>query len=166
MDVVVVFPCVPATATTRRPAITAAKACDRCSTSNPSSRARTSSGFVSRTADDTTTERAPSRCALSCPTQMVAPSSRSPDNTAESLVSLPLTARPRSSMIRATPDIPTPPIAMKCTGARPSTDGTSNVRSGFTALSSSLRGGGHAPTGGLPRHRILVPTSQDHPGFA
>ena len=54
-EVVVVLPWVPATATTRRPAITEASAAERGSTRSPGARASTYSGLSSRTAVETTT---------------------------------------------------------------------------------------------------------------
>ena len=51
-----------------------ARACDRCSTRRPRSRAAASSMLVSRIADEITTVSTPSRCAGSCPTCTSAPS--------------------------------------------------------------------------------------------
>ena len=61
MDVVVVLPCVPATATLRYPRIRATSATVRGSTRKPRARASTSSGFDSGTAEDTTTVSASPR---------------------------------------------------------------------------------------------------------
>ena len=53
-EVVVVLPCVPATATTWRPRITASSAADRGSSRSPSRSASTTSGLSARTAVETT----------------------------------------------------------------------------------------------------------------
>ena len=124
IDVVVVLPCVPATAIGRSPSIRAASASDRCTTGMPSSAARASSGLSCRIADDTTTQLASSaRCSAACPMCTVAPSARSASAVADSLASLPATTAPRWARIFAIPDMPAPPIPMKCgrsmAGGRP-----------------------------------------------
>src|ERR1700734_1020140 len=77
MPVVLVLPCVPATATARLPSITEASAAALCSTRRPPLRASASSGLVSLIAVETTSVSAPSRCAASCPTCTSAPSEAS-----------------------------------------------------------------------------------------
>ena len=127
-EVVVVLPWVPATATTRRPAITAASAAERGSIRRPRRTASTNSGLSSRTAVETTTVSASPTCAASWPRWTRAPSSRSACRIGESLPSLPLTATPRASMIRAMPDSPAPPMPTKCT--RPSRSAGQRARRG------------------------------------
>ena len=61
MEVVVVLPCVPATATVRLPSMTEASAAARCSTRSPCCRAAASSGLSGRIAVDTTRVSAPAR---------------------------------------------------------------------------------------------------------
>ncbi|CAM5373790.1 hypothetical protein STENM36S_00835 [Streptomyces tendae] len=115
MEVVVVLPWVPATAIGRRPFIRAARASERCTTGMPSSAARASSGLSSRIAEETTTQLASSaRCSAACPMCTVAPRARSASAVADSLASLPATAAPRWARILAMPDIPAPPMPMKC----------------------------------------------------
>ena len=70
-----------------------------------------------------------------CPTYTVAPSARRLVRTLESLASLPDTAMPRASMIRAMPLIPAPPIPTKCT--RPSASAGS-TRSGGATITTNL----------------------------
>ena len=119
-EVVVVLPWVPATATARRPTITEASAPARCTTASPRRRASTSSGLDSRIAVDTTTVSTSPTFSARCPRCTTAPSARSAARVTESLASLPLTGSPRASMIRAMPDIPAPPMPMKCTRPRSS----------------------------------------------
>ncbi len=115
IEVVVVLPCVPATAIGRRPSIRRASASERWTTGMPSSAARASSGLSSRIADDTTTQVASSaRCSAACPMWTVAPRARRASAVAESLASLPATFAPRCARILAIPDIPAPPMPMKC----------------------------------------------------
>src|SRR5665647_3014790 len=112
---VVVLPCAPATATTRRPRIRAASATERCSTGMPRSRARTTSGFVGRIAEETTSVSAPSTCAASWPIRTVTPAARSAAGTTPSRASEPETCRPRAASSRAMADMPTPPTPTRCT---------------------------------------------------
>ena len=80
-----------------------------------SSAARTSSGLSARMALETTTQVASSaRCPAACPMWTVAPSARSASAVADSLASLPATFAPRWARIFAMPDIPAPPMPMKC----------------------------------------------------
>ena len=116
-----VLPCVPATAITRRPAMTDASAAARCTTRIPRRVASASSGLSGRMALDTTSvSPAPRwpRWPGACPMYTLAPSSRSSPSSADSLASLPDTPMPRASMMRAIPDMPAPPMPAKCT--RPS----------------------------------------------
>ena len=116
IDVVEVLPAVPVTAASRRPAVSAASACARCTTGRPRSRAAASSGLLSRIADDTTTVAgAAGRWAASCPTATSAPSARSASTVRESFASEPDTAAPLASRIRAMPLIPAPPMPIRCT---------------------------------------------------
>ncbi len=119
IEVVVVLPCVPVTAIPCRSSITLASADERCSTRSPRCRAATSSGLSGRIAVETTTVSASPTCAASCPTCTVAPAAASSASSGESAESLPDTGTPRASMIRAMPDMPAPPMAMKCTFPRP-----------------------------------------------
>ncbi len=115
MEVVVVLPWVPATAIGRRPSISAARASERCTTGMPSSAARSSSGLSSRIAEETTTQLASSaRWPAAWPMCTVAPYARRASAVGESLASLPTTLAPRWARILAMPDIPAPPMPMKC----------------------------------------------------
>jgi hypothetical protein len=67
-EVVVVLPCVPATATTRRPCMTDSSAADRGSSRSPRAVASTTSGLSSRTAVETTTVSASATWEAACPT--------------------------------------------------------------------------------------------------
>ena len=122
-----VLPWVPATATARRPTITEASAAARCSTRQPAAarldqlgvvvpdRGRDDDGVDARRRARRRARRARSRRARAAPPA-----------TTESLASLPLTGSPRASMIRAMPDMPAPPIPMKCT--RPSSSAGTAAR--------------------------------------
>ncbi|CAM5556103.1 hypothetical protein STANM309S_06472 [Streptomyces tanashiensis] len=115
MEVVVVLPCVPATAIARRPSMREASASERCTTGMPSSAARASSGLSARMALETTTAEASSaRCSAAWPMCTVTPRARSDSAVADSLASLPATLAPRWARIFAMPDIPAPPMPMKC----------------------------------------------------
>ncbi len=63
MEVVVDFPCVPATVTTTSSPMVAASASERWSTGRPDSRAATSSGLSARIAEPATTVWASPRLA-------------------------------------------------------------------------------------------------------
>ena len=101
-----VLPCVPATATPRNPAITAASASARDTTGIPRSWAPTTSGLVALIAVETTTTSAPSTLAASWPTRASTPRARSATSRRESLASLPETTAPRATRMRAMPDMP------------------------------------------------------------
>ena len=114
-----VLPCVPATATPRRPTITLASAAARGSTASPSRRASTTSGLVGRIAEDTTT------VSTSVDVRRVVPDGHPGAERVqrgERRGVLRVAARtptiPRASMIRAIPLMPAPPMPTKCT--RPS----------------------------------------------
>src|SRR5215471_7690397 len=126
IDVVVVLPCVPVTAMTRRPNISEASAPARCSTRMPRRLASASSGFPARIALDTTSVSASPRWPALWPTCTRAPSESSTASTGEAAESVPETLIPRVSMIRAIPDIPAPPMPAKCTRPR-SSSGTASV---------------------------------------
>src|SRR5580700_9843349 len=149
MDVVVVLPCVPATAITRRPAMTEASAAARCMTRRPRRVASASSGLSARIALDRTRvspgPRSP-RLAPACPTYTRAPSACRSSSMAEAIASLPDTLIPRASMIRAMPDMPAPPIPVKCTRPSPMA-GTGSV--GVMRLLSIW-----LPTPALPLHDL------------
>src|SRR4051795_7701635 len=137
IEVVEVLPCVPATATLRRPAMTAASATARGSTRRPRSRAAASSGLSARIAVETTTVSTSPRWAASWPTATRAPSARSASSVGVSRRSLPETGTPRASRIRAMPLIPAPPMPMKCTAPSSGREGTGPVQA---ATSAALTG--------------------------
>ena len=113
--VVVVLPCVPATAIVRRPAMTERSPAERGHSRSPRRSASTISGLSSRTAVDAMTVSIPSRWEASCPTWQVMPSARSAWTTADALASLPLTVTPCCAISRAMADRPAPPMPMKNT---------------------------------------------------
>ena len=143
IDVVVVLPLAPATATRRDEPMSEASAWERCSTRSPMARAAASSTLSSRMADDTTTVSTSATCAASWPTTTRAPLSRNDASTGLSAASEPLTGRPRASSSRATADMPAPPMAMRCT--RPS------ISRGGTGAVKSKRGVGSLTAGHLGR---------------
>ena len=115
IDVVVVFPCVPATATARRSTMSEARAPERCRIRSPRRWASTSSGLSLRMAEEMTSVSASPRLSAECPIITVAPRVRSTSTTLDSFASDPETSTPFMTMIRAIPDIPEPPIPMKWT---------------------------------------------------
>ena len=154
IEVVVVLPCVPATAITRRPAMTEASAAARCSTRIPRRVASVSSGLSARMALDTTSvspgPRLP-RLPGACPMYTLAPSACSSSSSAEPLASLPEVGMPRASMIRAMPDMPAPPMPVKCT--RPSRTAGTGSAAVISLLSIGLLSIWTA-TGALPVHDL------------
>ena len=146
MLVVVVLPWVPATAMPRRPSITLARAAARCSIRRPRRRASASSGLSARIAVDTTSVSAPSMFSAACPTCTSAPWPANAVSRSLAAASLPETFTPRAIMIRAMPDMPAPPMPVKCT--RPSS-ASGTAATGLTRLPTSahrpcaarLRGG-------------------------
>ena len=129
IEVVVVLPLAPATATRRESAIVLASACERCSTRRPAARAATSSMLDSRIAEEITTVSLPSTYAASWPTWTSAPSAARAASTGDCFASEPLTEQPRASMTRATPDMPAPPMAMKWIDPSSSSGGIGAVKS-------------------------------------
>ncbi len=91
-EVVVVLPCVPATATQLLSRISSASISARRTTGTRLARAATSSGLSRLIAVETTTTSASPRLLAECPTQTVAPFSRSRLTLAFSPASEPCTA--------------------------------------------------------------------------
>ena len=90
MEVVVVFPWLPATAIPYFSRINSASSSPRGITGMPSRRASCTSGFCSSTAELTTSARAPPTFAASCPSKTVAPIAASRSVIGESFRSEPL----------------------------------------------------------------------------
>ena len=136
----------PVTAASRRPAVSAASACARCTTVEAALAGR---GELRVGLPDarTTRPRWPARRAgapASWPTATRAPSARSASTARESFASDPDTATPRASRIRAMPLIPAPPMPTRCT------------RSASSAPSSAaprLR----VPHRSAGQHRVVAP---------
>ena len=122
IDVVVVLPCVPATATPRLPAMTAASASARLSSRIPLSRAAARSTLASGMAVETMRVSMPATRAASCPTRASTPTARRAWSRRESLASDPDTGTPWATMMRAMPDMPAPPMPTMWT--RPSAAGS------------------------------------------
>ena len=119
IEVVVVLPCVPEIAIPCLPSMIEASTVARCTILIPRRLASTSSGLSSRMAEGVvTTVSASPTLAAAWPTWTTAPSAASSSSCAEVARSLPDTATPRASRMRAIPDIPAPPMPTKCT--RPS----------------------------------------------
>ena len=116
MVVVVVFPCVPATATFDLRRISSASISARRTIGMPSRRASLSSGFELLIAEDTTATSAPARCDASCPRKTFAPSLSRRAVMGVADRSDPCTWYPWFSSTSAMPDMPIPPIPMKWTG--------------------------------------------------
>ena len=115
IDVVVVLPCVPVTISVRVPAISLASTAGRRITGIDRRWASTNSGLVfGMAAWVVMTAVGPpgsrSRWAASWPMLIRAPRARNARTPRDSLASEPDTIPPRSSRIRAIPDIPAPPI--------------------------------------------------------
>src|SRR4051812_7282889 len=115
IDVVVVFPWAPATATAYRSRISSASISARGITGICRRTASTTSTFVGRTADDTTTTSAPPTWLAVCPYSTCTPSVVSRSVTAERFSSEPETICPRLTSSSAIPLMPIPPTPMKCT---------------------------------------------------
>ena len=152
-EVVVVLPCVPATATTRLPCISDSSAAERGSSRRPSRTASTTSGLSSRTAVDTTTLSASCTCEASCPTSTRAPRARSDASTGPSWASEPVTVMPRASISRAMPDRAAPPMPTKCT--RPSCSAGNSSSGTGTLMATSRRPS--APSARAARRRRAAP---------
>ena len=160
-EVVVVLPWVPATATTRRPAITAASAAERGSTRRPAAHGLDVLGVVlaDRGRDD---ERVGVGDLVGGVAEVDGRAQRraAPASVGESVPSLPLTAMPRASMIRAMPDRPAPPMPTKWTRPSRSAGRISSGTGTFTRRSGRPRGrsgpasrrrrAGSAPTAAAP----------------
>ena len=108
--VVVLLPCVPATATTRLPRASSRQASSRFHTGIPLARAAATSGFASPYALDRTTTSAPATFAASNDVATRAPSRARASASGQCPRSEPLTTSPRASRSRAIADIPAPPI--------------------------------------------------------
>ena len=114
IDVVVVFPCEPATAIENRSRISSASISARGMTGMPRRFASTTSGFVGRTADENTTTSASPTCSAACPSYTVTPSFDSSRLVApERFASDPLTTYPRFASSSAIPLMPMPPTPTK-----------------------------------------------------
>src|SRR5438309_6455106 len=108
--VVVLFPCVPATARTRLPRASSRHASSRFHTGMPAARAAATSGFASPYALDRTTTSAPATLLASNAVATVAPSAARACARGHEPRSEPLTVSPRAISRRATADMPMPPI--------------------------------------------------------
>ena len=99
------------------------------------------------------------RCSAACPTCTVAPSARSAARATGVLgVAAGHRRCPRASMMRAMPDMPAPPMPMKCT--RPSVvgrDRRSSADPSAVLTTGSLRGPPRRPPAGSPRAQVDQP---------
>ena len=129
MPVDVVLPCAPAIETSRRPPMSQCSACERWMTGIPRSFAVTNSGFSGQMAPVWITVSASPRFAASCPTCTRAPRAASSRSAWLSARSDPETRMPRSRNMRASPDMPEPPMPMKCAASMDS--GMGRLRSGL-----------------------------------
>ena len=116
MLVVVLLPCVPATAMPTRSCINAFNTSPRCHTFNPRFFASTNSGSSGLMALDGASTNVPtsipSKCATSCPTNVSIPSAFNASNIALGLPSQPVTVTPRPCSTRAIALMPAPPMPM------------------------------------------------------
>src|SRR6266513_2361793 len=115
ITVVVVLPCVPATATTVPPATAWLRASARRTTGTPRARARSSSGCSLVTAAVTTSARAPATCSGPCPRHISTPKAAK-SAAPEGSVSQPVIVTPCCLARLAKPLIPAPAIPMKWIG--------------------------------------------------
>ncbi|CAB4676658.1 unannotated protein [freshwater metagenome] len=113
MEVVVVFPCVPATATERFCDINIANASARSKIGIFNSFARFSSTFDAEIALEITIISRPAILSAECDAKTTTPNLRSPSSVCESFISEPDTFISSATKIRAIPLIPDPPIPMK-----------------------------------------------------
>ena len=113
MEVVVVFPCVPATATDFFPTINIANASALVKTSIPALWAAVISTLVSPIAPDAITRWAPLTFSASWPINTSAPSDSRESTMADRFISDPLTLSPSAIMMRAIPLMPAPPMPTK-----------------------------------------------------
>ena len=165
MEVVVVLPWVPDTATHRRHAAIAASAWARLSSTRPRRRASVTSGFASGTAVDRATTSASATWTASWPTKTLTPLAANRSSAGELLRSLPVTRWPMAASTEAMALIPAPPAPTTCTrrgrersrgtraadapgtpGAAPVPLGADGSRSeGMGRLGSPVRGAGMVP---------------------
>ena len=113
IEVVVVLPCVPATATFDFSRISSASISARRTTGRFCARAASSSGLPGLIAEEITTTLAPSRFSAFCPTKTVAPFASSRSVIGLALASDPCTVKPWFSSTSAIPDMPMPPMPTK-----------------------------------------------------
>ena len=113
IEVVVVLPCVPATATFDFSRISSASISARRTTGSFCARAASSSGLPGLIADEITTTLAPSRFSAFCPTNTVAPFAASRSVIGLAFASDPCTENPWFSSTSAIPDMPMPPMPTK-----------------------------------------------------
>ena len=113
MAVVVVLPCVPATAIPTCPSIIWPRNWGRFNTGMPAARLASISTLSGGTADETTTNSAPVTFSARCPAKTRAPSRASASATGESTRSEPETSTPCSSSTRAMAESPAPPMPTK-----------------------------------------------------
>src|SRR5207237_5184448 len=112
--VVVVFPCVPAIATTRSPRESSRQASSRFHTSTPASSAAFTSTFASPYALERSTTSAPLTFAASNERYTVAPSRASASESGQLTVSVPLILFLRERRRRVTADIDVLPLQTQC----------------------------------------------------
>src|SRR5450755_138326 len=115
MDVVVVLPCVPETATPRLSAMISASISARCNTGMPARCAATTSGLSGGMAEEMTTASAPLMLSEPWPSVTCAPSAFNFSSVELVLRSEPETQTPIARRTRATALMPTPPMPTKCT---------------------------------------------------
>ena len=120
MEVVEVFPCVPAISTWVEPVMSSPSRSERRMTGMFCSRAATSSGLscgIAANEVTTTVGNCPLRIRFSalCPTATCAPMDCKASTGRDSFTSEPDTTFPRERRIRATPDMPAPPMPMRWT---------------------------------------------------
>ena len=111
--VVVVLPCVPATATLERSRISSASISARRTTGKPRRRASSSSGLPFLIAEETTTTAASPMFSARWPSKTVAPSATSRSVIFEAFASEPCTLKPCVISTSAMPDMPMPPMPTK-----------------------------------------------------
>ena len=111
--VVVVLPCVPATATDVDSDISHANATARAAIGKPFFLASTNSGLLSVIADETITNWASARFSNAWPTWIFAPNAFNAVSIGDSFLSDPETENPFANIIRAIPLIPAPPTPIK-----------------------------------------------------
>ncbi len=138
IDVVVVLPCVPATATTRRPChhrLERRRA--RAAAAAPAGAPRRPRGCSRGWRSTPRRCRRRARARRRGRRRSGRPARAAPRACAESLASQPDTVMPRASMMRAMPDRPAPPMPTKCT--RPSSVGAGAARRGRGTITPDRR---------------------------